>query len=62
MWRVEKLIAVDDKGNTVEVDEDRVIVTVNVDNGLKISRSLPLDETPPCLSVAVNDLLNFIAD
>lgn len=62
MWHVEKLIAVDDEGNTVELDDEIVNITVNLNNGLRITRTLPLAETPPCLSIAVNDLINYIAE
>lgn len=63
MWNVTKLIAVDEKGNRVEIaDGRRVTVTVNIDNGLRISRELLLEDAPPHLSVAVDDLLKIITD
>lgn len=60
MWHVKKLIAVDDAGNTVEVDDSTVTVTL-ADCVIKIKRSINFDETSPCLSVAVSDLLKIIS-
>ena len=62
MWHVETLIAVDDDGNSVEIDEDVIVVSMLIKNGIRISRELPLDETPPCLSVAVDDLIKTLSD
>lgn len=63
MWHVKTLIAVDDDGNIVEIDDDYVTVTVTLsDTNIKVTRGFLLDETPPCLSIAVDDLINFIAD
>ena len=62
MWRVEKLAAVDENDNRVDIDCNRVTVTVKLSNGLRISRDIQLDETPPCLRVAVNDLIKLITD
>ena len=64
MWRIEALVAVDDDGNVVEIDDDyvRVTVTLNSKTNIKVTRSFLLDETPPCLSIAIDDLINFIAD
>lgn len=63
MWHVKTLIAVDDDGNIVEIDDDYVTVTVTLsDTNIKVTRGFLLDETPPCLSIAIDDLINFIAD
>ena len=64
MWHVKSLIAVDDDGNIVEIDDDYATVTVTLDSeaSIKVTRGFLLDETPPCLSIAINDLINFIAD
>ena len=62
MWHVKKLIAVDNAGNTVEVHDNTVTVTVTFKSGIRISRTLPLDDTPPCLSVAVSDLIKIISE
>lgn len=64
MWHVKALIAVDDDGNIVEIDDDYVTVTVTLksDTNIKVTRGLLLDETPPCLSVAVSDLINYVTD
>ena len=64
MWRVKALIAVDDDGNVVEIDDDyaTVTVTLNFEANVRVTRGFPLDETPPCLSIAIDDLINFIAD
>jgi len=60
MWHVKKLIAVDDAGNTVEVDDGTVTVSL-ADCTIKIKRSINSDETSPCLHVAVSDLLKIIS-
>ena len=64
MWRIEALVAVDDDGNVVEIDDNyvRVTVTLNSKTNIKVTRGFLLDETPPCLSIAIDDLINFIAD
>lgn len=64
MWRVKALIAVDDDGNVVEIDDDYATVTVTLDSeaNVRVTRGFLLEETPPCLSIAIDDLINFIAD
>lgn len=56
MWIVETLIAADDNGNFVTLVSDKITLNVNRDN-LKICRVFDIKETPPCLQIAVNDLI-----
>lgn len=64
MWRVKALIAVDDGGNVVEIDDCQLKITVTLksDTNVKVTRGLLLEETPPCLSVAIDDMINLITD
>ncbi|MBR1646028.1 MAG: hypothetical protein IJ685_04530 [Selenomonadaceae bacterium] len=57
MWNVVLLVATDQYGNSVTIDQDKVKIAAFTDNGARVSRKILIDETPPCLSVAVDDLL-----
>lgn len=61
MWKVNRFVATDEFGNYVVVDNDKVILATVTASG-RVYHNLELKETPPCLSVAVNDLLNLITD
>ena len=49
-------------GNSVAVSCDDVTIAAFTEDGKRISRTIKLEETPPCLSVAIDDLLKLIAD
>ena len=62
MWNVSFLIATDQFGNSVTVTTDDIVIAAFTENGKRISRKIKLEETPPCLSVAIDDLLKLLAD
>ena len=59
MWTIDTLIAADENDNFVTITGNKLNFAVTVDK-LKICRSLKLDETPPCLSIAVDDLIKLV--
>jgi len=59
MWTIETLIAADENDNFVTITGKKLNFAVTVDK-LKICRSIELDETPPCLSIAVDDLIKLV--
>ena len=61
MWYVNKLIATDDFGNYVVLENGQVVLSASTDLG-RMYRNFELDENPPCLSVAVSDLLDLLAE
>ena len=61
MWNVVLLIATDQFGNSVTIDQDKIQLAAFTENGARVSRKILIDETPPCLSVAVDDLLKSLA-
>lgn len=60
MWEIETLMAGDDNGNYVTLVNGKLTVNVKT-KSVKIFRVVELKETPPCLSVAVNDLIKLLA-
>ena len=60
MWKIETLCAADDKGNYVTLIKDTLTLYAVTDN-LHISKKFKVKETPPCLSVAVADLIKMLA-
>ena len=59
MWHVNKLIATDGNGNYVDLDDDKCVLCASTASG-RVYRNVEFKTQPPCLSVAVNDLLNEI--
>ena len=60
MWKIETLMAGDESGNYVTLVNGKLTVNVKTKSA-KISRVVELKETPPCLSVAVSDLIKLLA-
>lgn len=61
MWEVNSLFAADNNGNYVSLKNNRVTISIcNAKNKL-VYRNFNIKETPPCLSVAVNDLIKLLA-
>ena len=62
MWKIISLVAVEDEtGGRVRIEDGRAKITVVTDS-VAVFRRAKLPETPPCLSVAIDDLLKFLAD
>ena len=61
MWRVNRIVASDEKGNYVVIENEKVVVSTLTSSG-RVYRNFELKETPPCLSVAVNDLIKMLTD
>ena len=61
MWKVFMLAATDPFGNTVAIDDNKVTIAAFAGDGKRISRKIKLEETPPCLSVAIDDLIKLLA-
>ena len=55
MWQIVMLAATDPLGNSVTI-------AAFAEDGKRILRKTKLEETPPCLSVAIDDLLKWLAD
>ena len=49
-------------GNTVAIGGNEVTIAAFAGDGKRISRKIKLEETPPCLSVDIDDLLKWLAD
>ena len=62
MWQIVMLAATDPFGNTVLIGDNEITIAAFAEDGKRISRKIKLEETPPCLSVAVDDLLKWLAD
>ena len=62
MWNVFMLAANDPFGNTVLISDNEITIAAFSKDGKRISRKIKLEETPPCLSVAIDDLLKWLAD
>ena len=62
MWNVFMFTATDPLGNSVAIGGDEITIAAFDKNGKRISRKIKLKETPPCLSVAIDDLLKLLAD
>ena len=60
MWQVNKLVAID-QNNYIVVENGKIVISTSMDSG-RIYRNFELNETPPCLSVAVNDLIKLLTD
>ena len=60
MWEIETLMAGDESGNYVTLVNGKLTVNVKTKSA-KIFRVVELKETPPCLSVAVSDLIKLLA-
>ena len=61
MWYVNTLIATDDFGNYVMLENNQVVLSASTDLG-RMYRNFELAECPPCLSIAVADLLDTLAE
>lgn len=61
MWEVNSLFATDDNGNSVSIKNNRVTISVLSAKNKLVYRNFNIKETPPCLSVAVNDLIKLLA-
>ena len=61
MWKITHLVATDENGNYVIVENEKLIVSTFADSG-RVYRNFELKETPPCLSVAIDDLIKQLAD
>ena len=62
MWQIVMLAATDPLGNSVAIGGNEVTIAAFAEDGKRISRKIKLEETPPCLSVAIDDLLKWLAD
>ena len=60
MWKIESMSAFDENGNYVTVLDGNITVGVRKKNKT-ICRKFKIKETPPCLSVAVADLIKLLA-
>lgn len=60
MWTIEQLVAVDDNGNFVTLAGGRLVLQILKGTTFKISRVIDVKDTPPCLSIAVDDLLRQV--
>ncbi len=60
MWKVDTICASDDKGNFICLIKGTLTLYVATDS-LHISKKIEIKETPPCLSVAIDDLLKVLA-
>ena len=61
MWDVNRLVATDKNGNYIVVESGKLIVSTLTASG-RVYRNFELKETPPCLSVAVDDLIKQLAN
>lgn len=61
MWEVESMSAFDENGNYVTVLDDKITVGVRAKKKNTLIRKFKVKETPPCLSVAVADLIKLLA-
>lgn len=61
MWEVNSLFAADDNGNYVTLKNNRVTLSVRDAKNKLVYRNFSIKETPPCLIIAVNDLINLLA-
>ncbi len=62
MWEVFMLAATDPFGNSVTIGGDEFTIATFSKDGKRISRKIKLEETPPCLSVAIDDLIKRLAN
>ncbi|MBR2518522.1 MAG: hypothetical protein IKE46_01850 [Selenomonadaceae bacterium] len=62
MWNVFMLAATDPFGNSVAIGGNEITIAAFAEDGKRISRKIKLEETPPCLSVAIDDLLKLLTD
>ena len=61
MWKIISLVAVDEEtGGRVAIEDNRVKIATGADS-VTLFRRVKLKETPPHLSVAVDDLLKVLA-
>lgn len=61
MWTVSELLAVDDKTGSYVSLANGVVKICRTKNSVSVLRRVKVKETPPCLSVAVNDFLKLLA-
>ncbi|MBR2520448.1 MAG: hypothetical protein IKE46_11815 [Selenomonadaceae bacterium] len=61
MWQINKLVAIDQNDNYIVVENGKAVVSTLTNSG-RAYRNFELKETPPCLSVAVNDLIKLLTD
>lgn len=62
MWKIDSMFAVDDNGNYVSIIKNkRVTISIRDAKNKLIYRDFTVKETPPCLSVAVADLIKLLA-
>ena len=62
MWQIVMLAATDPFGNSVAIGGNEITIAAFDKNGKRISRKIKYEETPPCLSAAIDDLLKWLAD
>ena len=60
MWTINTLVALDDEDNFITLAGGKLTIHVVKDHKFKISRVIDVEETPPCLSIAVDDLLRQV--
>ncbi|MBR1645205.1 MAG: hypothetical protein IJ774_05750 [Selenomonadaceae bacterium] len=61
MWKIISLVAVDEEtGGRVTIEDNRVKIATVADS-VTVFRRVKLKETPPHLSVAIDDLLKIFA-
>ena len=61
MWKVETMAAFDENGNYVTILDNKITVGVRTKKKNTLIRKFKVNETPPCLSVAVADLIKLLA-
>ena len=62
MWKIISLVAVDEEtGGRVAIEDNRVKIATVADS-VTLFRRVKLKETPPHLSVAIDDLLKLITE
>ena len=61
MWKVDSLFAADSNGNYISIKNKRVTLSNRDAKNKLIYRNFTVKETPPCLSVAVADLIKLLA-
>ena len=60
MWKILELVAEDERGNRITIEKGFGSLVVKRDSQ-RIQRNFFLNGTPPCLSVAVADLIKLLA-
>lgn len=60
MWKVESLTSVDENGNLLVLHKDKLRIYA-FPNGKTVVRIFDLKDTPPCLQIAVTDLIKQLS-